>query len=463
MENFEPKVTYDVFSNFKNPNVNIKLYSPGALNFSYFDRCIQKQQSESAAAEEFKILTFANRESVENSEVGGEQNLGKYRSVVFFNNKLVCFSPPKSIKKEIFIRKHPEEFSYEPSVNQIPETICITETIEGTMINLFYDFHNKTWEIATKNAIGGRYWYFSRPDKNDATKPLTFRDMFMDAIGEKDFVNLNQTLLVSKLPKNYCYSFVLQHPENHIVLDIVEPRVYLVAVYEICESRAKYLPLPYVENLPYIRELLDANIIYTPTTIQYSEHLHHHSERKVATFDQSLCERGFAQSPRNYVQLELHLNYCASYSHMMGLTLIDTETGDRMKLENQQYNYKKSLRGNHPNLQYQYLCLLRIQKIPEFLKYFPIYREHFDRFNTQFEQFVNTIQTTYYMWYVKKQKDVEFSKHIMYFVRRIHYEVFVPSLNGGMQRTIVTKAVVKDWLINTFNPGSIMYGMRQEN
>lgn len=459
MENFEPKITYDVFSNFQNPNINRKLYSPGNLHFSYFDGCVPKQQSESAV-ELFKILTFANRQSVENIEVFGEQNLGKYRSVVFFNNKLVCFSPPKSIEKEVFIRKHPEQFSYEPSVNQIPETIHITETIEGTMINLFYDSDNKIWEIATKNAIGCRYWYF-RNAYTQNQKPRTFRDMFMDAIGEKDYTNLNETKLVANLPKNYCYSFVLQHPENHIVLDIVEPRVYLVAVYEICESCAKYLPLPYVENLPYIRELLDANIIYTPTTIQYSEHLHH--ERKVATFDQSLCERGFAQSPRNYVQLELHLNYCASYSHMMGLTLIDTETGDRMKLENQQYNYKKSLRGNHPNLQYQYLCLLRIQKIPEFLKYFPIYREHFDRFNTQFEQFVNTIQTTYYMWYVKKQKDVEFSKHIMYFVRRIHYEVFVPSLSGGMQRTIVTKAVVKDWLINTFNPGSIMHGMRDQN
>jgi len=437
MENMQSKIIYELDPS-ENQNIRKKLYK--------------------TPVSEYNILSYKNANT-------DDKELGKYRSAIFAGNdppnQLLCFAPPKSIEKEVFIRNHPEQFSYEPSVNQIPETIHITETIEGTMINLFYDSNNKIWEIASKNAVGCRYWYF-RNAYTQNQKPRTFRDMFMDAIGEKDYTNLNETKLVANLPKNYCYSFVLQHPENHIVLDIVEPRVYLVAVYEICESHAKYLPLPYVENLPYIRELLDANIIYTPTTIQYSEHLHH-SERTVATFDQSLCERGFAQSPRNYVQLELHLNYCASYTHMMGLTLIDTETGDRMKLENQQYNYKKSLRGNHPNLQYQYLCLLRIQKIPEFLKYFPIYREHFDRFNTQFEQFVNTIQTTYYMWYVKKQKDVEFSKHIMYFVRRIHYEVFVPSSSGGMQRTIVTKAVVKDWLMNTFNPGSIMHGMRQEN
>lgn len=437
MENMQSKIIYELDPS-ENQNIRKKLYK--------------------TPVSEYNILSYKNANT-------DDKELGKYRSAIFAGNdppnQLLCFAPPKSIEKEVFIRNHPEQFSYEPSVNQIPETIHITETIEGTMINLFYDSNNKIWEIASKNAVGCRYWYF-RNAYTQNQKPRTFRDMFMDAIGEKDYTNLNETKLVANLPKNYCYSFVLQHPENHIVLDIVEPRVYLVAVYEICESCAKYLPLPYVENLPYIRELLDANIIYTPTTIQYSEHLHH-SERTVATFDQSLCERGFAQSPRNYVQLELHLNYCASYTHMMGLTLIDTETGDRMKLENQQYNYKKSLRGNHPNLQYQYLCLLRIQKIPEFLKYFPIYREHFDRFNTQFEQFVNTIQTTYYMWYVKKQKDVEFSKHIMYFVRRIHYEVFVPSSSGGMQRTIVTKAVVKDWLMNTFNPGSIMHGMRQEN
>lgn len=356
---------------------------------------------------------------------------GKYRSVVFSGGELVSFSPPKSIPITMFTRTRGQWLE-----SKIPTNIHITETIEGTMINLFYDHSNQTWEIATKNAVGGNYWYFRNQYDNIVTEhPHTFRDMFMEAIGEKDYTDINQTKLVAELPKDCCYSFVLQHPENHIVNLVDQPRVFLVAVYQIfnqdgCHT-ARYLSIPYIMKISTIDDLYKSSIIHFPNTIS---------------------------EPMNYRKLEDLLNYDAKYEDSMGFTLIDTETGDRTKMENARYNTKKELRGNHPNLQYQYLCLWRIQKITGFLKYFPIYEKLFQKFEDQLDRFINNIQTVYYMYYIKKQRDIDYPKNIMYFVQRIHHELFIPSLKTP-NRIIITRPVVRYWVMKTFEPGTILSHM----
>lgn len=40
-------------------------------------------------------------------------------------------------------------------------------------------------------------------------------------------------LYLDMLNKQFCYSFVLQHPYNRIVAPISNPQLYLVAVYQI--------------------------------------------------------------------------------------------------------------------------------------------------------------------------------------------------------------------------------------
>ena len=50
--------------------------------------------------------------------------------------------------------------------------------------------------------------------------------MFLDAMNHCG-------LEFSHLNKKYIYSFVLQHPENRIVIPIISPKIYLAAVYKI--------------------------------------------------------------------------------------------------------------------------------------------------------------------------------------------------------------------------------------
>jgi hypothetical protein len=148
-----------------------------------------------------------------NKEFLTEENIstiGLFRSIIIKNNNIIVFSPPKSICYSKFIRSY------------TPDDCIAEEFIEGTMINLFYDSENEIWEIATKSSIGANMCFFI----NDYKHNTTFREMFFDIVKN---INLD----FDKLPKNYCYSFVIQHNKNRIVSNFSEHKLYLISVYDI--------------------------------------------------------------------------------------------------------------------------------------------------------------------------------------------------------------------------------------
>jgi len=139
---------------------------------------------------------------------------GLCRSVILNSaNAVVGFAPPKSIPSDTFIRMYPEKTVH----------LVAQEFIEGTMINAFWDPSiglTGGWEISTRNTVGATSSFFK------GTHGKTFRDMFLEAAKE---VNLS----LDRLNKEFCYSFVLQHPENRIVVPFKQPDLYLVALYSI--------------------------------------------------------------------------------------------------------------------------------------------------------------------------------------------------------------------------------------
>lgn len=138
------------------------------------------------------------------------------RSVIYnHEHKMVCFSPPKSI-------------AYESFKSQFPiENAVIELFVEGTMINVFFD---KTWRISTKSVVGAMCTFESN---------VPFADLFKECMEAEQ-------LQYSQLDRSYCYSFVMQHPKNQIVLPVLTPKLWLVAVYEIQGGRVEERPVPFL-------------------------------------------------------------------------------------------------------------------------------------------------------------------------------------------------------------------------
>ena len=103
-------------------------------------------------------------------------SIGLLRSLIYSNDKINIFSPPKSLKNDIFIN----EYDYSECKAE--------EFVEGTMINMFYDSDIQTWEIASKSSVGANVKYFK-------DQP-TFSELFMEICGE---LNLNLLCNIQKI------------------------------------------------------------------------------------------------------------------------------------------------------------------------------------------------------------------------------------------------------------------------
>ena len=387
-----------------------------------------------------------------------DDELRKYRSVVLDDNKsILCFSPPNSIPLDNFKEKYPDDA---PCIDDV----YANEIMEGTMINLFYDERTQTWEIASRGAIGGNYWYYrtqylleeqetepvqteyAEPRKQSNIQQMTFRQMFMDAMKNDPQQELNTMPILEYLPKNYCYSFVLQHPDNHIVLPISEPHLFLVAVYEIVDScTVKFVP-------PHIYETWS---VFTDSTIEFPK------KYELTTYRELEDVYG-----------SIHSEYSS-----MGVMFTNIRTGERAALSNPVYEEIKKLRGNNPNLQYQYFCLIRSGQVDKFLEYFPTYKKVFMQFSKQYQDFITNVHQSYFSYYVKKE-GVPIAKKYFIHASKIHHQIYLPSLSNynpkvsdavifdisgtpipipsSTQKVVITRKIVKQYF-DDMNPSENLY------
>lgn len=303
----------------------------------------------------------------------------KYRSVVVNpeNNVVLSFALPKSIPLAKFKANHPDMSG-----------VTATHIVEGTMVNLFYDTRTSKWEIATKAAVGGDNWFYrTRYECNkDLVPQLTFLDMFMDALGAAPDAELNDVLLFNTLDKSYSYSFVVQHTYNHMVLPIEVPTVYLVAVFRNVFSTVYAVPLENVENL------FAGSLVKFPTKCDVSE---------------------------------VDLVHTKDWLEM-GVMLSHDDSGDRTTVLNPNYVAMKEIRGNHSNLQYHYLELVKRYALCDFLIAFPTYRYLFEEFQRSKNRLINEIHSTYVRYFVKRQRINRIDKPIFCLIQKIHREVHMP-------------------------------------
>lgn len=400
MNDFETYVSYKLNLDVDSKIVNTKVYQ--TLNSGYIILNYNKD-----------ILCF------------DDANHSYYRSTIFSfpDKKLLCFSPPKSVKNDVFIQKNP---------GLTEDHILINEMIEGVMMNLFYDSRVKSWQVSTKNAIGGNYGYKPKGIPLDTS---SYIDMFFDALRctsniKPNCERLNRNSVIELFPKQYSYTFVLQHPENRIVLPIEEAKLYLVAVYEISENRAIEIPTPVYEEWQFLLNI--QGIIHFP--------------------------RRFNETDYDELIQKYSLNHSDYFNP--GIMLKNMKTGERTKMMNKSYMHRLKYKQVNPSFHYHYLCFQRIGKTDDFLAHYPMYKNHFKHFKYEYLEFLNSVHKAYIQKYVEKSPSPISPKYLVH-IDRIHKEVYIPSI-ASKQPKKIDKECVRHYF-EKMEPGSLLFYLNYNN
>ena len=335
---------------------------------------------------------------------------GLCRSVIINDNDdMVSFTPPKSISADTFIKKYPN----------IVENIVAEEFVEGTMINVFFNKNVGVlgcWEISTRNIVGAICNFYKSSNSNK-----TFRQMFIEAA-------MVCNLDINNLDKELSYSFVLQHPENKIVIPFSKPDLYLVAVYKIYNGLNNVNVKFYnVGEFKCFFNKLNINIKF-PTIYKFNEY----SEL-----------------------IEKYGSMNTSYD-IVGVIIHNIQTGERTKIRNPIYEKVRNLRGNQPKLQYQYLCLRKEEKVEDYLKFFPENKSQFLEFSDQIHLFTETLYNNYVKCYIKKQNPLLLFKYLKQYKSHMFniHQIYMNELREKKQ--FVTRSIVQNY-VNQLHPSLLMY------
>jgi len=343
---------------------------------------------------------------------------GLLRSVIVnSNNLVVSFAPPKSIPADHFIKKYESKTS----------CIIAQEFVEGTMINVFYDSY---WKIATRNTVDADVSFYKKQNSK------TFKTMFEEACQENG-------LVLDSLNPRFCYSFVLQHPDNRIVVPFSKPQLYLVETYEIVSAG-------FLEDSSLTTEVTPQNLNLVRTNGQWCENttVRFPEVYEFTTYSELIEKFASANTPYN----------------IMGIVIKNLETSERTKIRNPIYEEVRHLKGNQTKLQYQYLTLRKEGKLPEFLKYYPETKKDFSECRDKVHMFTNTLHQNYLACYVRREKPLnEFGPQYKTHMFNIHQQ-FINDLRP--KNLFVTNTVVQKYA-NNLHPSLLMhslnYHLRKQN
>lgn len=345
---------------------------------------------------------------------------------------IVSIAPAKSLPNEDFFRIFADT-----------ARMRATEIVEGTMINLFWN--GSQWEIATKRSVGCDYHFF----RNEYFPGLpeleqkSFRQMMLDAVSNGGHTYVGGFANSLNLAKNRCYSFVVQHPSNHIVVPVYEAALYLVGCYEIVAHGYKFI------------DVFDLKEQFAGSPVKFPRCFADTSEQVAIEqcFDSAYAHtnNGPITSVRNVERVTK--NPINSY-RIPGVMITELDTGFRTSFANIKYEEVKLLRGNNPNLHYQYLVLRKVNRDAEFLRYFPQYSAHFARFREHFEAYATRIHRLYIDIHVTKTiaLDAVVDKRDKYHIEKLHYNFYIPALKVHRTSDVdgpkpkVTRATVIEYL-----------------
>ena len=344
------------------------------------------------------------------------ETITQCRSIVYSHpeNTLLSYSPGGSITNANFVQIVDGKWS----------DVYVDEFIDGIMVNLFYDYRHNKWEIATKRAVGGEYGIFS---KNIPTRSRnrSVLNMFLDAFcghGEE----LSQLEPLNYFSRHFSYSFVMKHPEKTIVCPINRAELYLIAVYRMNrkEHRATLVPHSAYQNWKFLH---DTPILFP---------------NRIRVFELSDIQNRLSPLDDNT-------------KNVAGYVATHLETGKRSVFLHPTYAELRRIMKVDPHFVYHYLCLMRIDRVKQYIQIFPHFKRLFYQFKDYCDEFIENLHTAYLVKFVWRN-DTQISKKYDKYVDAIHREIYLPSISKS--KISITRKIVHDYVMSK-PPGEILYSL----
>jgi hypothetical protein len=329
-------------------------------------------------------------------------------------------------------------------VNSAGGYLHAEEIVEGIMANLFW---HSGWYIATKSCVGEvSYDHIidalaqSQSQEPEAEAPAavepataTFQKLSVPEVLRRRICDVLSLLPggLESLPKQYCYSLVIQHPKNQIVNVIAVPKLYLVAVYKL--SNAEEAGAEADSETTAIR--IDRDI-FSPNFGGSVSHMPSGLSCIAPTSGAEGEEDTTATATFTPHTVE---DYCRMYASadtrsvsLPGVVFVDKDTGFCYKKRNPKYESVKKRKGMEQKLMAQYLQLRKNKDhvIDEYLKYHPQHSGSFRQFRDRLHQYTQRLYDAYVAHYVKKELKPlkEYDRELKTHMYKLHYDVYLATM-----------------------------------
>ena len=384
------------------------------------------------------------------------ETLGRFRSVVFDKDgKVCCIAPPKMLKIKSEMNSWP--------VNSAGGHLSAEELVEGIMVNLFWHDGSSgdgggsgsgKWLIATKSCVGEVSFDHiveaqaeaqlppasdTPADESSATRTNTFQKLSVQEVLRRRICEILSLLPggLDTVPKEYCYSFVVQHPKNQIVNVITVPKLYLVAVYQLSPAPESVVG---VNAIRIDRDIFSAN---------FGGSVSHMPSGLTCVADAETDDAATATFTPHTVE-----DYCNMYSSpqtarsvsLPGVVFVDKDTGFCYKMRNAKYESVKKRKGMEQKLMAQYLQLRKDHGIDEYLKYHPQHSRAFRQFRDRLHDYTQRLYDAYIEHYVKKDAKPlkEYDRELKTHMYKIHYDLYLATMKES--GAFVTKHTVINYV-----------------
>ena len=259
-------------------------------------------------------------------------HVGAFRSVVWdvLKNEPVSVAPKKSETGECM-----------PATPAM-EGFTIERFIDGVMICGFYDQYNKMWRFHTRSTLNANCRFYSQ------TK--SFRQLFEEAVSS----SMTWSDFLASLNPTTQYTWVLQHPENRVVVNTTTPAI-------VCVQKQMYLSGTLV------------NVTDQPT---------HHDVAKVEVASWSELSAK--------LQLEN-----VQFKHNFQGYVIKNGLNFRWKIRGEAYNRVRRLRGNSARRDYLWLSLWRANTLRDYLTIYPEERNSANAIVDRWKMISRTVYNLY--------------------------------------------------------------------